>query len=194
MQAAVRLDERAAESLEFIRTTLARSATFTSVPGYGGIGMGVIAAAAAALGARQGDDHAWLAIWLGAAVVAAPLALFAMWRKARRHGLSLWSANGRRFAQGFLPALVAGGVLTWALVSTSHMDLVPATWLLLYGAGVLAGSSASIPVLAWLGAAFMLLGIGAAATAPAWRDVWLGAGFGGLQVIFGVMIARKHGG
>ena len=40
----------------------------------------------------------------------------------------------------------------------------------------------------------MMLGAGAAVTGAAWRDVWLGAGFGGLQVIFGFVIARKHGG
>jgi hypothetical protein len=194
MQTAVRIDERAAESLEFIRTTLARSATFTAVPGYGGVAMGVVGLTAAILGARQHDDRSWLAVWIVAALVAAPMAFLAMWRKARRHGLSLWSANGRRFAQGFLPSIIAGGVLTWSLVSVARVDLVPSTWLLLYGAGVLGGSSASIPILAWLGAAFMMLGVGAEVTGPAWRDAWLGAGFGGLQIIFGMTIARKHGG
>jgi len=194
VQTAVRLDERAAESLEFIRTTLARSATFTAVPGYGGMAMGVIAIAAAALGARQADDRSWLAVWLAAAAVAFPLTLFAMWHKARRHGLSLWSANGRRFAQSLFPALGAGAVLTWALAAAGHVDLVPAAWLLLYGAGVLSGSSASIPILAWVGALFMLLGVGAAVTSPSLRDVWLAAGFGALQLIFGVVIARNHGG
>jgi hypothetical protein len=26
------------------------------------------------------------------------------------------------------------------------------------------------------------------------RDLWLGAGFGGLQILFGILIARNHGG
>jgi hypothetical protein len=38
----VALNERAIESLEFIRTTMARSAPFTAVPGYGGIVIGVV--------------------------------------------------------------------------------------------------------------------------------------------------------
>ena len=190
----VGLNERAIESLEFIRTTMARSAPFTAVPGAGGMAMGAIGLAAAVLAGRQTDEWAWLAVWVVSAAVAVPLGFVFMHAKARRHGLSLWSANGRRFAQGFAPPLIAGGVLTAALVSQSRFDLVPATWLLMYGAGILAGSIASIPVLAWIGGAFMVLGAGAAATAGEWRDLWLGAGFGGLQVMFGFVIARNHGG
>lgn len=190
----VGLNERAIESLEFIRTTMARSAPFTAVPGVGGMAMGAIGLVAAVVASGQTDDWTWLAVWFVSAAVAAPLGFAFMHAKARRHGLSLWSANGRRFAQGFAPPLVAGGVLTAALVSQSRFDLVPATWLLMYGAGVLAGSIASIPVLAWVGGAFMVLGAGAAATAGEWRDLWLGAGFGGLQAMFGFVIARNHGG
>jgi len=190
----VSLNERAIESLEFIRTTMARSAPFTAVPGRGGMAMGAVAIVAAALGAREQDDWRWVAVWLSAAVVAVPLGLLAMRWKARRYGIALWSAAGRRFAQGFVPAVVAGAILSAALALTGRFDLVPATWLLLYGAGVLAGSTASVPVLAWLGAAFMALGVAALLTGTGWRDLWLGAGFGGLQIAFGIIIARKHGG
>jgi hypothetical protein len=190
----VTLNERAIESLEFIRTTMARSAPFTAVPGRGGIAMGVVAAVAAVVSSRQTNDSRWLAVWLVAAVVAAPVGFVAMRWKAKKYGISLWSAAGRRFAQGFVPALVAGAVLTIALIDAGRIDLVPATWLLLYGAGVLAGATASVPVLAWLGAAFMVLGVGAVFTGGVSRDIWLGAGFGGLQIVFGVLIARNHGG
>jgi hypothetical protein len=190
----VTLNERAIESLEFIRTTMARSAPFTAVPGRGGMAMGAVGIVAAAAASQQADDWAWLAVWIGGAIIAVPTGLAAMWIKARRHGLSLWSANGRRFLQGFSPPLAAGAVLTVALVSTGRFDLVPATWLWMYGAGVLAGSIASIPVLAWVGAGLMLLGAGAAAAGGAWRDLWLAAGFGGLQIVFGFIIARNHGG
>jgi hypothetical protein len=190
----VALNERAIESLEFIRTTMARSAPFTAVSGAGGMAMGILALAAAAIARSSSSSEQWLTVWVLSAAVAVPVGFVLMRAKARRHDLALWSAAGRRFAQGFVPAIAAGAVLTFALVRADAIDLVPAVWLLLYGAGVLAGSSSSVPVLAWLGALFMVLGIVSLFTPPAWRDLWLAAGFGALQIAFGAYIARNHGG
>ncbi len=190
----VALNERAIESLEFIRTTMARSAPFTAVSGSGGIAMGVLAIIAAAIARSASSNERWLAVWVACAAVAVPLGFVLMRAKARRHDLALWSAAGRRFAQGFVPSIAAGAVLTLALVQADALDLVPAVWLLLYGAGVLAGSSSSVPVLAWLGALFMVLGTLSLFTPAAWRDLWLAAGFGVLQIAFGAYIARNHGG
>ena len=190
----VALNERAIESLEFIRTTMARSAPFTAVSGAGGIAMGMLALAAAAIARSASSNEQWLMIWVGCAAIAVPVGFVLMRVKARRHELTLWSAAGRRFAQGFVPAIGAGAMLTFALVQVDAVDLVPAVWLLLYGAGVLAGSSSSVPVLAWLGALFMVLGGISVFTPPTWRDLWLAAGFGVLQIGFGAYIARNHGG
>lgn len=188
------LHERAAESLEFIRDTMARSASFTAVPGRGGVAIGVIGVVAAIAASRATTSWMWLGIWLVAAVVAAPMALVAMHLKARTYGFTLWAGAGRRFMQGFVPALAGGAILTWAIVRTGDFGLLPAAWLLAYGAGVLAGATASVPVLTWLGGGIMLLGAAAAVSVGHWGDLWLGAGFGVLQIVFGIIIARKHGG
>src|SRR5215207_2663380 len=111
------LHEHAADSLAFIRATMARSVAFTAVPGRGGIAMGVIGLIAAAAASRAGDRQAWLAIWLAAAVAAGGIGLAAMQIKARRHQIAVWSASGRRFAQGFVPSLAAGAALTAAIVT-----------------------------------------------------------------------------
>jgi hypothetical protein len=188
------MHERAAESIEFIRETMVRSASFTAVPGQGGVAMGAIGVVAAVMASRTTSWETWLATWLIAAIVASPIGLTATIVKARRHHVALWSASGRRFMQGFLPAIVAGAALTLALVRAGQIELLAPMWLLLYGAGILAGATASISVLTWVGALFMLLGAGAVATVGQWADVWLGAGFGGLQIVFGIIITRKHGG
>ncbi|MGE0815556.1 MAG: hypothetical protein AB7O93_19630 [Vicinamibacterales bacterium] len=187
------LEDRAADSLEFIRATMARSASFTVVPGWGGVGMGVVGLMAAAGASRAPDRRAWLTIWLLAAVAAGSVGLVTLHRKARRHHVAIWSASGRRFLQGFLPALVAGAILTAALVRMGAFDALPPAWLLLYGAGVLAGATSSVPVLTWLGIALMGLG-GAASLVNGFGDLWLGAGFGALHVVFGSLVARRHGG
>jgi hypothetical protein len=72
--------------------------------------------------------------------------------------------------------------------------LIPSIWLLLYGTGVLTGGVFTVAAVRLVGLSFMALGMAALVTPAAWGNVWLGTGFGGLQLVFGLYIARKHGG
>ncbi len=186
--------EHAEESLQFIRRTMERSSTFTAVPGLGGAGMGAIGLTASILAANQGSAERWLVVWLAAAAVAAGIGVVTMWRKAARLGAPLDGAVGRRFAMSLAAPLVAGAALTWGVWMAGDRALMPAVWLLLYGAGALAGGAFSVAAVRLLGLAFMALGVAALVTSPAWGDVWLGTGFGGLHVVCGLYIARRHGG
>jgi hypothetical protein len=188
------LQARAADNLRYIRETMERAGSFTAVPGWGGVLMGFVALAAAAFAVRQHDPRAWLETWFVAAGVALLAGGWAMDRKARRAGVGLMSGVARRFAFGLLPPLAAGAVLTFALARMGLTGLLPGTWLLLYGVAVVTAGISSIRAVPLMGLAFMLLGTSALA-APAWLgNVFLAAGFGGLQIGFGLVIARRHGG
>ena len=184
----------AADNLRFIRQAMERGATFTAVPGAGGALMGATALVAAWIGSRQPTGDRWLLVWLGAAAVAAALGLGTMARKARGAGSTLTGANARRFAIGMAAPVVAGAAITYELWATRTFTVMPPAWLLLYGAGVLTGGMFSVAAVRLMGAAFMLLGMLAILTPPDWGNVWLAAGFGGLQIGFGIYIARYHGG
>ena len=188
------LGGHAADNLRFIRQTMERSATFTAVPGLGGVAMGAIGLIAAAVASRQPTADRWLLTWLAAAAIAATVGVAAMARKARLAGSTLTGANARRFAVGLSAPFIAGAAITYALWGTRTFSVMPSAWLLLYGAGVLTGGAFSVPVVRVVGALFIALGLAAVLTPPEWGNVWLGAGFRAVQIGFGIYIARNHGG
>jgi hypothetical protein len=171
-----------------------RSSAFTAIPGAGGVVTGVIGLIAAVVGARQPTPDRWLGTWLVAAFVASIVELVAMSRKARRAGLTLTGANARRFALGMAAPLVAGAAITYQLWAVRDFTVIAPAWLLLYGAAVLVGGMFSVLVVRAIGVCFMAVGIAAVLTPPAWGNMWLAIGFGGLHIGFGAYIARNLGG
>jgi uncharacterized protein YjeT (DUF2065 family) len=188
------IQRHALDNLRYIRDTMERAGSFTAVPGWGGFAMGITAVAAAFTAARQSSEEGWLSVWLSAALVAFAAGLFAMARKARTTHLSLWSAPARKFLLSFVPAIIAGGLLTVALYRAGHTAALPGIWLLLYGTGVVTGGAFSVPAVPAMGLCFMLEGAFALFAPAAWRDLLLGLGFGGLHIVFGAIIARRYGG
>lgn len=185
----------AAENLRFIRDAMARASAFTAVPGWGGVVMGVTAIVAAAISGPPNGSTRWVLIWLGEAVVASTTALVAMTVKVRRSGTPLSSATPAfRFALAFLPPLVAGMVLTPVFAAIGGMTRLPGCWLLLYGTAVATGGAFSVRIVPLMGVCFMAIGIVAFAAPAEWGHWLMAAGFGGLHIAFGLMIARRYGG
>lgn len=188
------LATRAERELEFIRRTMERSAGFTAVPGWGGVGMGAIALAAAAIAHRQPTPRAWLATWLLAAGLAFALGVVAIRRKAARAGVDLLGHASRSFAIALFPALAVGALLTFALHRAGRHELLPGVWLSLFGVGVAGAGAYSVPAVPLQGACLLALGA-VALFRPELGDPWLLAfGFGVVQIGFGFYLARRHGG
>ncbi len=204
-------DAAAASSLRFIRETMARTGTFTAVPGWGGVAMGVTATLAALVAARQPTVSDWLTVWTAEALIGLLLGAWTTIAKARRGGAPLLSGQGRKFLLGLLPALLVGVALTLAIYgyevgasgevaarqapfATASRHLLPGLWLLLYGAGVASAGMFSIRPIPLMGSLFMLLGALALLAPSAWGDHFMTLGFGGLHIGFGLLIALRHGG
>jgi hypothetical protein len=187
------LHSQAIDHLQYIRRTMEGAASFTAVPGIGGIVMGASAFAAAAVAHQSAADH-WLAIWIAEGLVALVIGLIFANRKARRTQVELFSRPARKFMLAFAPALVAGAVITSALARAARPEFLPGCWLLLYGAGISAAGAFSVRIVPVMGTCFLLLGTAAMFSPPAWGDTWLAAGFGGLHIVFGILIARRYGG
>jgi hypothetical protein len=185
----------AIDNIRFIRDTMSRATEFTAVPGWGGVAMGVTALITAAVSGPPDDSLRWVVVWLADACVGAAIALGAMAIKARRAGTPLSSAApAHRFALAYLPPLVAGVVLTPVFVLGGLMARLPGCWLLLYGTAAATGGAFSVRIVPILGLCFMALGVVAFAVPAAWGHWFMAAGFGGLHIGFGLVIARKYGG
>jgi hypothetical protein len=185
---------RAMDNLRFIREMMEGAAYFTAVSGLGEVAVGVTALGAAWLAARQKSPGAWISVWLLEALVGALVSITAIVRKARRTDVELLSRPVQRFALGLLPPFIAGGVLTAVLFAQGSFGVLPGLWLLLYGTGVVTGGAFSVRIVPVMGLAFMGLGAVALVAPASFGDLFLAAGFGGLHILFGGIIAWRHGG
>jgi hypothetical protein len=188
------IDARAADHLRYIRETMERASAFTAVPGWGQVAIGVSAIAAAYLAAHQSTPRAWLGVWLAEAIISMLIAGWLMDRKARALHVPLFSGPGRKVAFSLSPPIVVGGLLTVVLFRAGLVNAIPGMWLLLYGTGVVTGGMFSVSVVPVMGVCFMLLGAAGLFTPAAFGNWLMAAGFGGLHIIFGVIIARRYGG
>jgi hypothetical protein len=189
----VQLDSHAAATLHYIRASM-ESAASLAVPGSTGIASGVVGLLAAIASSVPAWRPHWLLIWLLAACVAAGVGGALLLREPSLSSLAIGGAPIRRFFVGLVPSLFAAAVMTWVLWTSAGPRLIPGTWLLLYGCGLIAASAATTRVLGVLGGSFVAFGVVALLLPQSVQILMLGAGFGGLHIAFGYWMGRtRHG-
>lgn len=95
----VRIGDHALDNLRYIRETMERAGSFTSIPGWGGFVIGITAIVTAVV-ARNMTGGRWLSAWLIEAGIAAVIGFTTMAIKGKRRG---WTSPRRRRG-GFSPA------------------------------------------------------------------------------------------
>jgi hypothetical protein len=189
----VQLDSHAAATLRYIRASM-ESAASLSVPGSTGIASGIVGVLAALVSSVAPLRPHWLIVWLAAAFIAAVAGGALLLRQPSLGSLTIGGAPIRRFAIGLLPSLFAGAVLTVVLWTHAADRMIPGTWLLLYGCGLIAASTATARTIGILGASFVAAGLVALLLPQESHIAMLGAGFGGLHIVFGYWTGRAgHG-
>lgn len=200
------LQDRALRDLSFIRQTMESASAFTDVPGWGLIGVGASALVTTWVATFMESAGAWIALWLVEAVFAASIALVAIHRKMRRRlapdASFVLSMPARKFLLGFWPAIVAGAVITFAVIEpvgiweagSAVPRVLPGVWLLLYGVGVMTAGAYSVRAVPLMGLTFMALGTLTLLIPPLSGTLFLALGFGVVQIGFGIWIVRRHGG
>lgn len=188
--------DHAVDNLRYIRQTMERAGSFTSIPGWGGFLVGVTALVTTAIAEplTAGRPRDWLNLWLVEALIASAVGWIAMVLKGKRASVSLTNGVARRFFIAYFAPLVGGAVLTLALWRAGAFQPMPSVWLVLYGTAFVSSGAFSLRVIPVMGGCFMAFGLIAAFLPLSLGNLVLGAGFGGLHIIFGLIIARHYGG
>ena len=187
---AVMLGEHAAATLRYIRASMEGAGTVV-VSGFAGVTMGVVGLLAAVVASTTVMRPHWLAVWLIAAFVASLAGGALMARQASRQGFTLFGAPVRKFALGLAPGLFAGAAMTFVQWQAGDLHAIPGTWLLLYGCALISTSASTTKMVGLLGGLFALLGLIAFWLPESLQIVTLGAGFGGLHLVFGIVIRNR---
>jgi hypothetical protein len=189
----VNLDMHAIATLRYIRASM-DGAGSVAIPGSAGFAMGGIGLAAAGLSLMPDFEQYWLPIWLVAAPLAAIVGALLLANSGSLATFVATGTPGRKLALGLLPSLFAGAVMTAVLWTADRTMAIPGTWLLLYGCGLISASVSTTAIVARMGLCFTGLGV-VALLGPAMLQIpLLALGFGGLHIIFGILIARgAHG-
>lgn len=189
----VNLDAHAVATLRYIRASM-DAAAGVAVPGSAGIAMGIVGFAAAAICLLPPLQRYWVFVWLSAAPLAAGVGGVLLARPNSPLAFVAQGTAGRKLAFCLLPSLFGGAAMTIVLWSGAHMSAIPGTWLLLYGCALISASVPTTTLVAWMGVSFVGLGIAALFAPFMVQMILLGLGFGGLHILFGILMGRIRNG
>ena len=188
------MQARAMDNLRFIRETMEAAGTFTAVSGWGQVVIGLTAILAALLASRQSVPEEWVLVWAAEAILALLISVWFMYSKAKLASLPLLTSSARKLLFSFTPVFAVGMVMTFFFMKSGLYPLLPGVWMLLYGTAVVAAGAFSVRIVPVMGAAFIVMGAVALFAPESWSTALMIIGFGALHIVFGLVIARRHGG
>ena len=191
----VAIHDHAMDNLRYIRRDHRAGGVVHGGAGHRRHADGVDGAGGGVAGVTAGARRRWLAVWIGEALVALLIGIVGAELKSRRAKLPLLiRARRANSSPGSLPAMLAGALLTGVLFQAGSVALLPGTWMLFTGPEWFRAGGLRCGWCPLMGACFMATGAAALLWPGVAGDTLLAAGFGGLHIIFGTVIAVKYGG
>jgi hypothetical protein len=137
--------QEAVTQITEIRLQMARTAVFRGYRAVPAAFSGIVALAAAWIQAIEIPDplqqvHAYLAVWIGAAVISGMSAVLEMSWRSRTSRSPLTRELTHLAMEQFCPCLVAGALLTMVLLRSAPQSVwtLPGFWQVLYSMGIFA--------------------------------------------------------
>jgi hypothetical protein len=148
-----------------IRMQMARAGTFkgyraATITATGGIAVLAAVVQPFLVPAPLVDIGSYLALWIGCAVVCMGLVFLRMISRCRRTGSPLAQEMAWQAIEHFLPAALAGAMLTAVILvsSTESVWMLPGLWQTCVGLGIFASCRIMPREVRWAGAFYLLAG------------------------------------
>ena len=104
------------------------------------------------------DPMRWFWVWVSALVAVDVFNMLLLWRKSSRAGEPFLSAGMKHALFAVVPPLIAGGFISYEFVRADDLENCVLTWVLCYGAALMAMTHFAPRSLRRLGIAFLLSG------------------------------------
>jgi hypothetical protein len=197
------------KDLASIRDIMERHAKFISLSGLSGVLAGVYAVAGAVAAyfivhypispfrfriySATSDEVLWKLLLIAFLVLAASLltGLYFSNRKAKKHGLKLWSGASKRLLINLSIPLITGGLFILIVLYTGHFGLAAPASLIFYGLALIQGSSNTFDEIRYLGFSEIILGL-VCALLQGYGLVFWTIGFGLLHIFYGTIMYNKY--
>ena len=197
------------KDLASIRNIMERSSKFLSLSGLSGVLAGIYALAGATVAyfmvqypqspfryrliSIQQPSLLVQLVGLALVVLVASLStgIWLSLKKARKHGVSLYSALSRRLAISMAIPLVTGGIFILIMLNAGHLGLAAPACLIFYGLALIQASPNTVDEIRYLGYSEIVLGL-VSAMLPGYGLLFWAIGFGVLHIVYGAIMHNKY--
>jgi predicted lysophospholipase L1 biosynthesis ABC-type transport system permease subunit len=192
-----------------IRSIMERSAKFISLSGLSGVMSGIYAVSGA-LGAyyllyypyspfgfrfyyANEKEVVVKLLVIGFVVLAASLitGYLLSRKKSKRLDIAIWNKASQQLLQDLLIPLVTGGLFIIILLSRGYFVIVASACLIFYGLALINGSRTTFKELRYLGFTEIVLGL-VSALLPGYGLIFWAVGFGGMHIVYGVLMHYRY--
>jgi hypothetical protein len=111
--------------------------------------------------------------------------------KARKHGVSFWTATTRHLLINLSIPLLCGGLFSGILLAKGYFTLIAPVLLIFYGLALLQASTNLYDEIRYLGYSEIFLGL-VCTLSPSYSLLLWALGFGVLHMIYGALMYRKY--
>jgi hypothetical protein len=192
------------KDIQDIKKMMDKSSQFVSLSGLSGVMAGIYAligayAAKMVYNENYGnyitfESHSFKLIVIIAAVVllfSLTTALLMTFRKAKKHGESVWNSTSKRLLINFLIPLCTGGIFAILLIKNQYYGLIAPITLLFYGLSLINASKYTLRDVRYLGLTIIVIGLFSTAYMGYGLEFWA-LGFGVCHIIYGTVMYFKY--